>query len=67
MEWETFEEEFGPLTLHERIDAGIALLLHQQALLHGMKGDVEDFLPRWERAGTGADLADWLSMMARNP
>jgi hypothetical protein len=64
IEWEAFVEEFGPVTLHERLDSGFALLMQQQAAYHGDQRSVEEFLPRWEREGK-AHIADWLSAMAK--
>jgi hypothetical protein len=60
IEWESFEEEHGPLLLHQRIDWAVAILSAQRA---GSER-VADFLPRWEREGQ-AHIADWLSAMAR--
>jgi hypothetical protein len=60
VEWEAFEEEMGPLLLHQRIDWAVAILTAQRA---GSE-KVKDFLPQWEREGQ-AHIADWLSAMAR--
>jgi hypothetical protein len=60
VEWEAFEEEMGPLLIHQRIDSAVAILAAQRA---GSE-NVSDFLPRWEREGE-AHIVDWLSAMAR--
>jgi hypothetical protein len=47
-DWLLFEEEFGPLTLHERIDAmsaHVAYVVHATA---GGKLRPQDFVRRWE-------------------
>ncbi len=75
IEWEAFEEDFGPMTVHERIDAAVAILAHQQALHHAAAQGVElhtpvtDFLPQWESEteGEGPHITDWLSAMAKRP
>jgi hypothetical protein len=69
IEWEAFEEEFGPLTLHRRIEAGFALMMQQQAAFHGIERPLDDFLPRWEweSGEEGPHIADWLSAVARKP
>lgn len=50
-EWVAFEREFGPITLHERIDAAaavIALHIHNSVpRRHGKEYGVSDFLPKW--------------------
>jgi hypothetical protein len=71
IEWGTFEEDFGPLTLHERIDAAVAILAHQQAVYHGTDAHtpVTEFQPRWQTEAQaeeeGPHIVDWLSAMAR--
>jgi hypothetical protein len=60
VEWEAFEDEFGPLLVHERIDWAVAFLVAQRA---GSE-NVKDFLPQWEREGQ-VHIADWLSAIAR--
>jgi hypothetical protein len=68
LEWQTFEEEFGPMLIQERIDAAIALLTHQQAVYHGATDvTVADFYPRWEDEEPKAHIVDWLSAVARKP
>lgn len=41
-EWEAFEQSFGPLLVHERVDLAGALIA---SVLSGKP--VEDFIPRW--------------------
>jgi hypothetical protein len=60
LEWEAFEEEFGPLLIQERIDWAVAILSAQRA---GSE-DPKKFLPEWEREGQ-VHITDWLSAMAR--
>lgn len=64
IEWAVFEEDFGPLTLHERIDGAAAMIAYALHVSAGGKGDLKDFIPRWEREGK-AHITDWLSAMAR--
>jgi hypothetical protein len=66
VEWSVFEEDFGPLTVHERIDANAALISHAivNALTNGQAGDVADYGPRWESAEPKAHIVDWLSAIA---
>jgi hypothetical protein len=62
-EWSLFEEGFGPLTLHERLDAlaaQICYIIHASA---GGKGRLEDFIPQWRRAPK-MEITDWLSALA---
>ena len=61
VEWATFEEEFGPLTIHERLDWQMALRAYEQT----GKGEIADHLPQWRSGQAKAHFADWLSAMAR--
>jgi hypothetical protein len=67
IEWQAFEEEFGPLTLHKRLDWAVALLTYSQAISNGYRGKPSDFLPEWESPKAVAHIADWLSAVARKP
>lgn len=49
--WARFEEDFGPLTLHERIDALIAAHTGE--------------MPRWESTRSAGSAVDFLSAIAR--
>lgn len=42
-EWAAFEEHYGPLLVHERVDIGLARLA---AIMAG-ESDVTKFLPPW--------------------
>jgi len=63
VEWRLFEDEFGPITLHERIDAAAALIAHTVWKAAGQEGDIGDFMPTWQREGA-ASAVDWLKAMA---
>jgi hypothetical protein len=65
IEWETFLEEFGPVTLHERLDWSVAQLVYAQAVQGGYKGSVSDFVAEWETDEPKAHIVDWLSAVAR--
>lgn len=60
MEWSVFEETFGPLTLHERMDGAAAII----AFAHTGQGNVSDYMPRWEKETKG-NVIDWLSAISR--
>ena len=68
-EWEAFEQSFGPIVLHERIDAAQAMLSSVTARSHGAKGDLRavKFLPQWEgpEPQTADDMVEALRRMAR--
>ena len=62
-EWAKFEEEFGPLTMHERIDhaaAYVAYVVHASA---GGQGKPEDFTFAW-KPKPDVDIFDWLAAVA---
>lgn len=59
-----FEEEFGPLTVQERIDAmaaHVAYIVHASA---GGQGRPEEFALEW-RPARRMEMTDWLAAMAR--
>ena len=56
--WSAFESDFGPLTLHERIDHAAALIAFTVWKAAGQKGRLEDFLPQW-RAEEELDAPDF--------
>lgn len=63
-EWARFEEDFGPLTLHERLDAmagHIAYTVHATA---GGSGRMSDFMPQWRSRRRSGDIIDWLAAVA---
>jgi hypothetical protein len=68
-EWEAFEQSFGPIVPHERIDIAQAMLSSVTAKVHGAKGDMRavKFLPQWEgdRGQSADDLVKALRAMAR--
>lgn len=64
VEWAMFERHFGPLTLHERIDQGFAMLAYVVAKSAGAEVEFEDFLPRWGHEEPVGDATDWLRAMA---
>lgn len=66
-EWAVFEEEFGPLTVQERIDAmgaHVAYVMHASA---GGKGKLADFMPQWksQRALSDDNVVPWLMALAK--
>ena len=68
-EWEAFERSFGPIVLHERIDASQAMASSVVARSHGAKGDLraQKFLPQWEggEPQTADEMVETLRRMAR--
>jgi hypothetical protein len=62
-EWRYFEEEFGPLTVQERIDAMAAQVSYVAHASAGGKGKPEDFVPQW-RAQRRMSITDWLHAKA---
>jgi hypothetical protein len=63
-EWAMFEEEFGPLTVQERIDAMAAYVAYTVHASAGGKGNPADFELQW-RTAPKVPITDWLSAMAR--
>jgi hypothetical protein len=49
MEWTAFEQVFGPITVHERIDGAAAQISYMlaSAFGDGRKLDLRDFMPQW--------------------
>lgn len=68
--WQRFEDDFGPLTLHERIDHAAALISYTVAAAAGLKNDrgraveIVDFLPTWQREGEAPSVAEWFKAVA---
>jgi hypothetical protein len=68
--WREFERGFGPITLHERIDAVGALIAHTVAKGSGLKREnggeleVRDFMPTWGPEVVG-EVSDLFHAMAR--
>lgn len=52
MEWAAYEQTFGSLLPHERIDAGFAQVSY---MLSDGKRSVRDFMPQWFRDLTADD------------
>jgi hypothetical protein len=50
LDWQTFEEDFGPMTIHERIDA----------LIQAQTGEPVKWVTRRR-----VPIADWLEAVAR--
>ena len=65
VEWQTFEGEFGPVTLHERIDHAAALIAWAVFRAQGSEAEFEDFLPRWGTADDRPSAFDFLNLHAR--
>jgi hypothetical protein len=66
-EWATFEEAFGPLTLHERIDAAAAHIAYAVHASAGGKLPPEQFVIRWGKPKRWTDdqIVSWLDAMAK--
>ena len=70
-EWEAFERSFGPIVMHERIDAAQAMASSVNARVHRARGDLraQKFLPQWEGARrqeqTADEMVEALRRMAR--
>ena len=62
-EWVLFEREFGPLTVHERIDAAAELVGYVTHASHGGTGKLADFLPQW-RPVAQVDIVDYFRAIA---
>lgn len=58
MEWQAYEQTFGSLLVHERIDAGFAqvsLILAKAFSDKGARYRLRDFMPKWFRDLTADD------------
>lgn len=44
LEWTAYEQVYGSLLIHERIDFGLALVAYMQS---DGKGELRDFMPPW--------------------
>jgi hypothetical protein len=65
VEWSVFEQSFGPLTIHERVDHAGAVGAWVTASVNSDKRlRLEDFIPRWEPKRRG-DLFEFLSAQAK--
>lgn len=49
MEWQAYEQTFGSLLIHERIDMGFAQvsLILAKSLGSAKKATMRDFMPKW--------------------
>ena len=65
--WAEFEGDFGPLTIHERLDAVIAHIAYTVHASAGGKEAPDKFKPRWHRPMKWNDdqLFAWLDAQAR--
>lgn len=63
-EWVMFEEEFGPLTIQERIDAAAGLIAYTVHATAGGKAQLADFIPQW-RPQPKVEITEWLSAIAK--
>jgi hypothetical protein len=54
-----FEREFGPLTMHERMDALIGQLCYVVHASAGGKASPREFMPRWRRPVEWTDEQIW--------
>lgn len=60
-----FEQTFGPLTIHERVDhAGAVAAWASASAMSENRMRLEDFIPRWEPKRRG-DLFEFLSAQAQ--
>lgn len=68
-EWAAYEQSFGPIVVHERIDAAQAMASSVNARLARAKGDLRavKFLPQWEgpEPQTADEMVEALRRMAR--
>jgi hypothetical protein len=68
-EWAAFEQSFGPIVPHERIDAAQAMASSVNARVHRARGDLraEKFLPQWggPEPQTADEMVEALRRMAR--
>jgi hypothetical protein len=63
--WHEFEQDFGPMTLHERIDVLGATIAYAIYVAHGGKdAQPRDFLPQWQ-SDRPVDEVAWFRMMAK--
>jgi hypothetical protein len=66
-EWAAFEQTFGSILPHERIDAGVAqisFILAQAFSKPGRRWRIRDFMPQWYRDLTAdRELARGMEMM----
>jgi hypothetical protein len=68
--WAEFEGDFGPLTLHERLDALLGMVAFTIARAGGAKdAQAADFRPRWRRQRklTDEDIWKWLGAVKSAP
>ena len=66
LEWQTFEEEFGPITLHERVDGMAQMIAYTVHASAGGEATPDKFKPRWHkpRRWTDEELFAWLDVQA---
>lgn len=58
-EWAAFEDDFGPLTIHERIDAAIARISYAVHAAAGGQMDPSAFVVKWRRPVRWDDATIW--------
>ena len=47
--WAAFERVFGPITLHERLDVLVGMMIHANVSLWAkQRYSVEEFVPKWD-------------------
>jgi hypothetical protein len=65
--WAEFEADFGPITIHERLDAVIAYIAYTSHASAGGKEPPERFTPRWRRPmrWNTDQLLTWLGAEAK--
>ena len=61
--WAEFEQQFGPLTIHERLDAMMAQLAYTIHASAGGKEPPGRFTVRW-RSSEPVSIISWLEMQA---
>jgi hypothetical protein len=58
--WAEFESDFGPLTVHERIDAAAASIAYTVHASSGGKLPPEQFITRWKKPKRWTDDQLWM-------
>jgi len=61
--WQTFEEDFGPITLQERVDAAMTAISYTTHASSGGKEPIGTFRPRWQ-SSKPVDMMAWLRARA---
>lgn len=67
MEWNAYEQTYGSLLIHERIDSGfamVAMILAKAFSSNGSRYQMRDFMPRWYQELTkDAELEKGISQL----